>query len=255
VSALGDGLRLAVGTLTVLPVPPPRGLGPRVTAAAMAFAPLVVLPIAAAAAGVVWAGEAGEAPPLLTATLAVAVLALGSGGLHLDGLADTADGLAVQGDRARRLEVMRRGDVGPAGAVTLLLVLLVQVSALSGLLTDRDAGAAAATVCLAVVASRATLALACARGVHPARPDGLGSTVAGTVPPALAVLVLAAVALAAGLVDQWRGVAGVAVAVVAAVAVLVVARRRIGGVTGDVLGACVEVALAGYLVSQVVVLG
>lgn len=248
-----DGLRLSVGTLTVLPVPPPRGLGPRVTAVAMTLAPLVVLPIAAAMAATMWAGDAAEAPPLVTAALAVAVLALGSGALHLDGLADTADGLAVQGDRSRRLEVMRRGDVGPAGVATLLLVLLVQVAALAGLLADRGAGGTAVTVCLAVVASRATLATACARGVRAARADGLGSTVAGTVPPAVAVIVVALVAAAAGLVHEWRGVAGVLVAVGAAGVVLLLARARLGGVTGDVLGACVEVALAGFLVSQVVV--
>ena len=139
---------------------------------------------------------------------------------------------------------MRRGDVGPVGVVALVLVLLVQVSAMAGL--------SAGTVCLAVVASRATLAVACARGVAPARADGLGSGVAGSVPPVLAAVVVGAVAVVAGLVDQWRGVAGVAVSVAAAGVLVVVARRRIGGVTGDVLGACVELAFAGYLVSQVV---
>jgi adenosylcobinamide-GDP ribazoletransferase len=245
VTSLGDGVRLAAGTLTVLPVPPPRAVGPRVAGTAMVLAPLVVLPIAAAAALVVWAGEVGDAPPLLTASLAVAVLAIGSGVLHLDGLADTADGLAVQGDRTRRLEVMRRGDVGPAGVVALVLVLLVQVSALAAV-------PEASTLCLAVVASRATLAVACARGVPAARVDGLGSGVAGSVPPAVAVLVVALVAAVAGLVDGWRGVAGVSAALFAAAGVLLVARRRLGGVTGDVLGACVELALAAYLVSQVV---
>jgi adenosylcobinamide-GDP ribazoletransferase len=210
------------------------------------------VPLDAAAALVLWAGDAGQAPPLLTACLAVGVLAVGSGVLHLDGLADTADGLAVQGDRVRRLEVMRRGDVGPAGVVALLLVLLVQVSSLAGLLGDRGAGAAAVTLCLAVVASRATLAMACARGVAPARADGLGSFVAGTVPAAAVVLVIGALGAVAGLVDQWRGIAGVAAAVAVTALVLLVALRRLGGVTGDVLGACVELALAGYLVSQVV---
>ena len=142
---------------------------------------------------------------------------------------------------------MRRGDVGPVGVVALVLVLLVQVSALAGL--------PAGTICLAVVASRATLVVACARGVPPARADGLGSGVAGSVPPILAVVVVGTVAMVAGLVDQWRGVAGVAVATAAAGAMLMLARRRIGGVTGDVLGACVELAFAGYLISQVVVIG
>ena len=254
-SSLGDGLRLATGTLTVLPVPPPRTVGSPVAGLAMALAPLVVLPLGAAAGLVAWAGDAVEAPPLLTAALAVAVLALGSGFLHLDGLADTADGLAVQGDRGRRLEVMRRGDVGPVGVVALVLVLLVQVSALSGLLAARGAASAAATLCLAVVASRATLVVACARGVPPARVDGLGSGVAGSVPSALAAVVMGTVAVVAGLVDQWRGVAGAAVAMAATVVMLVLARCRLGGVTGDVLGACVELALAGYLVSQVVAIG
>ena len=181
-----------------------------------------------------------EAPPLLTAALAVAVLAFGSGFLHLDGLADTADGLAVQGDRGRRLEVMRRGDVGPVGVVALVLVLLVQVSALAGLLAAR-CGSAAATLCLAVVASRATLVVACARGVPPARADGLGSGVAGSVPPALAAVVVGAVAVVAGLVDQWRGVAGVAVATAAAVVLVVRGpapdRRRHRGCSRCVRGA------------------
>jgi adenosylcobinamide-GDP ribazoletransferase len=244
VRVLVDALRLAAGTLTVLPVPPPRALGPRVTGLAMVLAPLVVLPLGAAAGLVLWAGEAAEVPTLVTAALAVAVLALGSGALHLDGLADTADGLAVQGETTRRLEVMRRGDVGPAGVVALLLVLLIQVSALSGL--------SAVTLCLAVVASRGTLALACARGIPAARADGLGSAVAATVHPVACVLVVGVIGAASGVVDGWRGVAGVAVAFAVGAAVALVAVRRLGGVTGDVLGACVELALAGYLVSQVV---
>jgi adenosylcobinamide-GDP ribazoletransferase len=244
VRVLVDALRLAAGTLTVLPVPPPRALGFRVAGLAMALAPVVVLPLGVAAGLVLWAGDAAEAPPLLAAALAVAVLAIGSGVLHLDGLSDTADGLAVQGETTRRLEVMRRGDVGPAGVVALLLVLLIQVSALSGL--------SAVTLCLAVVASRGTLALACARGIPAARADGLGSAVAATVHPVACVLVVGVIGAAAGAVDGWRGVAGVAVAFAVAAAVVLVAVRRLGGVTGDVLGACVELALAGYLVSQVV---
>ncbi|MDQ4051291.1 MAG: adenosylcobinamide-GDP ribazoletransferase, partial [Actinomycetota bacterium] len=91
-SVLADGLRLAVGTLTVVPVPPPRVVGRPVAAVAMSLAPLAAVPVAATGAAAVYAGDALALPPLLTATVAVAGLALASGALHLDGLADTADG-------------------------------------------------------------------------------------------------------------------------------------------------------------------
>lgn len=245
---LPDAVRLAAGTLTVLPVPPPRAVGRPVAGWAMVLAPVVALVVAVPAAAVAWA-LADD--PLVGAVLAVAVLAVGSGALHLDGLADTADGLVVQGDRGRRLEVMRRGDVGPAGVAALVLVLLLQVVALAGLLAGRDGREAAVTLCLAVAVSRATLAVGCARAVPPARTDGLGSAVAGSVPTIVAAVAVGVVLAVAVLLDQWRGVAGVAAAVVSAVLVLVLARLRLGGVTGDVLGAVVEVALSGYLVAQV----
>lgn len=248
-TGLPDAARLAVGTLTVLPVPPPRTVGPRVAAGAMLLAPLAALLLAVPAAGLAWALGGS---PLVAAVLAVAVLAVGSGALHLDGLADTADGLVVQGDRSRRLEVMRRGDVGPAGVAALVLVLLLQVVAVAELLAGRPDRDAALTLGLAVVASRVVLALACARGVPGARSDGLGRGVAGSVPVAAAVAAVGILVVVAVLVDGGRGAAGVAAAVGGAALVLGMARLRLGGVTGDVLGACVEVALAGYLVGQVV---
>lgn len=247
-----DATRLAVGTLTVLPVVPPRGIDRRVAALAMTVAPLAVLPVAVVVGGVVWVGDAVLAPPLLTAVLALAVLALGSRGLHLDGLADTADGLAVPGDRDRRLAVMRTGDIGPIGATTLLLVLSAQAAAIAGSLVRHGGADTAITVSLAVVASRGCLALGCARGVPAARVDGLGSAVAGTVPAPVAAAVLAVLAALGLVVQGGRGLAGVVLAVVAAALVLWQARRRLGGVTGDVLGACVEAAVAAYLVAQVV---
>lgn len=249
-SVLADGLRLAVGTLTVVPVAPPRSVGPTAAAAAMSLAPLAAAPVAAAGAAAVYAGEALALPPVLTATVAVAALAASSGALHLDGLADAADGFAVSGGRERRLEVMRRGDVGPVGAVVLVLVLLAQVNALAGVI-GRGATTAAVTLVLAVVVSRAGLSLACVRGLPAARPDGLGTAVAGTVPPVAALVVGLLVATVAGGLHGMRGLSGVLAAAVAVGLVLLRSRRRFGGVTGDVLGACVEVALTAYLVAQV----
>jgi len=252
VSVPADAARLALGTLTVLPVRPPRTVDRRVAGLAMALAPLAVLPLAAVAGLAVWAGGDLGAPPLLTGLLAVTVLALGSGGLHLDGLADTADGLAVPGDAARRLAVMRTGDVGPAGAASLLLVLMVQAVAVAGVLDREGAGAAALTAGLAVVVSRGCLPPACARGVPAARGDGLGSAVAGAVPVPVVVAVTGGLAVAGFLLDGGRGVVGVVVALSVTALVVFRAVRRLGGVTGDVLGAVVEVALAGCLVAQVV---
>ena len=83
------------------------------------------------------AGRTGW-PPLLAGLVVVAVLALGTRALHLDGLADTVDGLGSGRDRERSLEIMRRGDVGPMGVIALLLVLGGQAAAASVLVSDAD---------------------------------------------------------------------------------------------------------------------
>jgi adenosylcobinamide-GDP ribazoletransferase len=243
---------MALGTLTALRVPAPARVDRRVAGVAMALAPLAGLLLAAPAIAVVALGRWIEAPSLVVATLAVAVLALGTRGLHLDGLADTADGLAASYDRERALAVMRRGDTGPAGTATVVLVLLVQVAALSAL-ADRPW-----VVLIAVTAGRSVLSMACARGVPAARDEGLGATVAGAVPAVVAVAVAVATGAGAAALTQvagtawWTGASAVAAAY--AVAALLVRRcvRRLGGVTGDVLGACVEVAVAAALVALAV---
>ncbi|HEX5862282.1 MAG TPA: adenosylcobinamide-GDP ribazoletransferase [Nocardioides sp.] len=249
-SRAADGARLALGTLTVLPVRPPRRVDRSVGAVAMVLAPVAALPLAAGVGVVVWLADQAL-PPLLVAALALGALALGSGGLHLDGLADTADGLAAPGDRERRLQVMRAGDVGPVGAVTLVLVLLVQASALAEVVATRGGVGAAVTAGLAVLISRTALTLACLEGIAAARGDGLGVAVAGSVPRPAGLSVLVGVGAVAWLVDGVPGLAAVALTAVAAGVVLWRAWRRLGGVTGDVLGACVELALAAGLVAEV----
>jgi adenosylcobinamide-GDP ribazoletransferase len=212
----------------------------------MALAPASGLVPGGAAFAVAWAaGRAGLAP-LLAAALGVGVLALATRGLHLDGLADTADGLAASYDRARALEVMKRGDVGPAGLATVVLVLLVQVSALA------QAGSVA--VLVAAVAARTAVPLACLRGIPAARPDGLGAHVAGsvsrtTLAAALAITALATAAITAAATHWWQGPAATAAALAAGALVLWRAVRRLGGMTGDVAGAAVEVATAAALVT------
>ena len=240
-----DGLRLAVGTLTVVPAGPVT-LTPPVARSAVLLAPVATVPLAAlaAATGLLARGLGG--PDLLVGLGVVGVLAAGSRALHLDGLADTADGLGAGWDAERSLAVMRRGDVGPMGVVTLLLVLGAQAAALGEIL---HAWADAVLVAALACASRGALVVVCLRGVPAARPDGLGAAVAGTVPRTAALAAglacVAALAGAAQLSDRpWWCAVAVPLAAVAAVGGLVRrCVRRLGGVTGDVMGAAVEVAL------------
>ena len=165
----------------------------------MVMAPLAVLPLALGVLAVSAVGGLVGAPPFVLAAVAVTVLVLGTRAMHLDGLADTADGLSAGYDRERALEVMRRSDIGPSGVAAVTLVLLLDVAALTTLLGTWRGGALAG---VAVLSSRSLLAWACLRGVPSARPDGLGATVAGTVgAPALiaGTVAMAAFSAAAGL--------------------------------------------------------
>lgn len=247
-----DGLRMAVGTLTVVPVRVPR-VDRGVAAWAMALAPLVGVPLGLAAAVVLLAAGAAGLSPYLAATLAVGLLALLTRGLHLDGLADFADGLGSGRPAGEALEIMRRSDIGPFGVLTLVLVLLVQVLALGGLTAVSPvAGAVGAVV--AVAAGRLAITWACTPLVPSARRDGLGAFVAGTVPFWAAGAAFAGTAgVALGGLLYGGGFAlgcvlGVVAGLIAAAVLLQRAVRRLGGITGDVLGAVAEAAAATALV-------
>ncbi|MER7300497.1 adenosylcobinamide-GDP ribazoletransferase [Nocardioides sp. NPDC127514] len=250
-----DAWRLAVGTLTAMPVPPPEHVDRRRAAMAMAVAPLAVLPLALGAAAIALLGQLTGLPHLVTALLAIGVVVAGNRALHLDGLADTVDGMAASYDRERSLAVMKTGTSGPAGVTAIVLVLGLQVAALASVLGG-DGGVRLALLALvAVCASRAALSLCCVRGVRPARQDGLGRTFTQTVSPLLAAVVwlasgaaLAAAAWWAG-IGWWRGASAAVLAALVVALILVRAVKRFGGVTGDVFGAAVEAALATILVT------
>jgi adenosylcobinamide-GDP ribazoletransferase len=255
-----SGLRLSVTLLTVIPLRRTQTRpGPATVGAAMAWAPAVGLLLGAAAAAVLLlADHPLGAGPLTAAGLAVATLALLTRGLHLDGLADLADGLGSGKPAAAALEIMRRSDIGPFGTVTLILSLLIQVAALSHAESDGP-GRGAAALIAAVVTGRLALTWACRRGVPAARPDGLGALVAGTVRPAIALvttLTTVAAAVAAVVVSVtaggeplgWTLPLAVIAGLAAAFALQRHAVHRLGGITGDVLGALAEVAATVTLV-------
>jgi adenosylcobinamide-GDP ribazoletransferase len=255
VTPIPDEVRFAVGTLTRVPVPAPARVDTSVAGRG-----LVLSPVVGAAIGLVSGlPQVLMGPDLLTrllsATLTVAAAAWLTRGLHWDGLADMADGLGARAEAARAREIMRRSDIGPFGVLTVLLVLAVQVLALS--LLPSGSPALAGWVAAATL-GRTAIALGASAWVRPARDDGLGSKVIGsvTIPrlataAALAVGVLALTTvlgpLPAGRILIWAPLA----AAVSAIVVTRVAARRLGGSTGDVLGATCELATAAALLALV----
>ncbi len=188
-------------------------------------------------------------PALAAGALAVAVAALLTGALHLDALADTADSLGAA-SRERALEIMRDHSVGTYGTVTLIVVCLTD-AALLGTLAQTDDAAA---VGLAAGAAGRAAMLPLAFALPYARSDeGQGRLLVGIGPGPVVLGVALAVLLA--LPAGAAGLCGLAAAVLVAAVLGVEARRRYGGVTGDVLGATAKVAETAALVAAVVVLG
>ncbi|WP_445257075.1 adenosylcobinamide-GDP ribazoletransferase [Nocardioides aurantiacus] len=249
---MSDAWRLAVGTLTVLRVPPPRVVDRRTAGRAVLLAPLAVLPLGAAVALLLLVGHRAQVPGLVLGFLAVGLLVLGTRAFHVDGLSDTADGLTASYDRGRSLEVMHSGTSGPAGGVAVLLVLGVQASAIASLV---PVSGGPVIVGVLVCLSRCALALTCRRGVPAARSDGLGETFTESVPVVAAVATWCGGILVATLVSYGldlpfsRTTLGALLAVGVVLLLVRRATTRLGGVTGDVFGAAVELALATMLVA------
>ena len=243
---MSSRLARSISMFTIVPVQVPVDLQPGEGAGALLWLPVVGAVAGAAAALPAsaireWAPHAN----LLGAVLAVAVLALLTRCLHLDGLADTADGLGSGAPAARALEIMRQSDIGPFGVVTLIFVLGADVAALGSM----QGGPWAPVAVLAVAAVHAAV-----QGVRPARTSGFGSVVANHVPVAAAVAWTAGVlglgaAIAIGLsIPVGWVLLPQAIALAGAYLFRLHAVRRLGGVTGDVFGALIESATAVTLI-------
>ncbi|MDQ6525379.1 adenosylcobinamide-GDP ribazoletransferase [Nocardioides sp. LHD-245] len=248
VAVVGRSLRLSIGMLTALRVPAVLRVTPGVATGALLLAPLAVLPLGVLVGGVVWAGGRLDLPALAVAFVALAALAAGSRALHLDGLSDVADGLTASYDRERSLAVMKSGTAGPAGVAAVVLVLGAQAAGLTWFVGLGGETRTAVIAGIAVCASRAALWITACTLAPPAREDGLGVTFTRRVPVLVAVLGWAGLAALALLVDPVRGPVTVAVAAVVVTVLTAHAVRRLGGVTGDVFGAGIELALAVLLI-------
>jgi adenosylcobinamide-GDP ribazoletransferase len=232
--------------LTVLRVPPRAAASTR---GVLPWAPLVGLVLGAVATGVAVLG-ARLVSPFVAAVLGVGALAALTRGLHLDGLADTADGLGPLRGRERAVQVMHQGDIGPFGVVTVVLTLLLQVACLTALLPGHWLALGTA-----VLTGRLALARTGLPRVAVAEGSSLGQAVAGTVSaPWFAGWLVGTAVLLGGVAWVVEGPAGAGRLLAAAVAGLAAAEllrlhatRRLGGVTGDVMGAMAEVATTAAL--------
>jgi len=226
--------------LTVLPVPRKAADSAR---GVLPWAPLVGLVLGGIATGVAVLGDRWISP-LAGAVLGIAVLALLTRGLHLDGLADTADGLGPLRGRERALQVMHQSDVGPFGVVTLVLTLLLQTACLAALLETPGGWPA---FWFAVAVARLAMARTGLPGVPMADGSSLGALVQGTVSARWFAgwWFVLGLLIAIGTGELALRIAGSAlVGLLAAELLYRRARARLGGVTGDVRGAMGETATA-----------
>lgn len=238
---LAADLHLAAVFLTRLPLPRLPAVVPPLARAMWAF------PLVGAGIGLIAAAALAASLSLGLASGVGALLAVGvglwiTGGLHEDGLADVADGFGGGATRERKLEILRDSRIGSYGVLALIIALGLKVAALAAV-------PEAATTALIVSGAlgRAVLPLAM-RLSKPARTDGLG---AGAGAPSVGVTGAAwliAAGLGAAMLPWQDALMAGAAALLACLAVVGLARRHIGGYTGDVLGAAAVAAEVAVLV-------
>jgi adenosylcobinamide-GDP ribazoletransferase len=239
-AGIGAQIRLAASFLTIIPLAGQRPSAPDAVAGSLGWFPMVGFALGAALAleDAILARLLGGA---ISAVLVVLTLTIVTGAVHLDGLADTADALGAGRNRERALEILRDSRIGSFGAAAVFFALALEVTALA-----QSAGAARhAAIFVAVGISR--WAMVAVGGLDYLRPDGAGAAllgeqarrnnmtiagliVAGAILPILASHVVSAVIVALLIVAAMRAFF----------------RRWLGGVTGDLIGACgmiVEVAV------------
>ena len=247
----GPAEQLALGLvfLTRLPIRLKGALPEDAVARAAWSFPLagVVIGLVGALAAIV--ADALGLPPIASALLALAATMAMTGALHEDGLADMADGLGGR-TREHKLEIMKDSRIGSYGVLALIVDVGLRTTALSVLVQDSRGHLLGALVA-AHAGSRALLPLLM-RALPPARPGGLAASVG--VPSSwasVAALVIGTAAVFWGLGDRL-GLAGFVAAAVAMVAVGALARRELGGYTGDVLGAAQQLGEIVLLLAAVV---
>ena len=231
-------LLAALGFLTRLPVPAWVFKDAAATKASLAWYPAVGLLMGGVLWSLAWFGS--DLPPLLRAALLLLVWTGLTGALHLDGLADSADAwVGGLGDRERTLAIMKDPRSGPMGVTAVVLVLLLKFAALASL------PLAGTAIWLAPMLARTAITAAFLSTPY-VRSQGLGSALTDSPRLACIVAVVAAIALAA--CSGWHGVRALLAVSVVFACWRSACMHRLGGMTGDTLGALTELAEAAVLV-------
>ena len=226
-------LAAALVLLSRLPVP---ASGPVGAGAVWAY-PLAGAVLGALAALLAWAAMTLGLPPVLAAGLVLVALVVMTGAMHEDGLADVADGFWGGWTRERRLEIMKDSRMGAYGTIALVLSLGLRWQALALVLAQGTSGPLIATAAL----SRAAMPAVMAALPH-ARDTGLSHSVGRASPARALAAALIGAAIALACLPPLQALAGLLVAALATLALAALARRKIAGQTGDVLGATQQVA-------------
>lgn len=233
-------IKLALGFLTIIPVHETGPYVPGDIGRAAGWFPWVGALLGLVVAAVYY-GLSQIFAPLLAAVLSLATWITLTGGLHLDGLADSCDGLLNASNKERRLEIMKDPRLGTFGGIGLILIIIFKLACLYSLPTSSHWFA----LPLAAGLSRWLLLWA---GKQPlARPSGLGVDFASGLNKntfilgAMAILFLSVLA---GYATGWRSLAAVALVHLMAWLIFKIARSRLGGMTGDIFGFIVELSEA-----------
>jgi adenosylcobinamide-GDP ribazoletransferase len=229
-----DPLRLALAFLTILPLGPRRSVRPQSVGDSFAYFPIAGFTIGAALAAEDWLlGHALR--PVLRSALLVLSLAIVTGGVHLDALADTADALGAGGDRDRALEILRDSSIGSFGAIALFFVLALKIIALAALAGTRRYAA----LILAPGLARWAM-VAVSHRLEYLRAQGAGSSILKSDGSRNAAFATATTIVAALILPSARTLGACVAAAVAVFGMRAFYRRWLGGVTGDLVGAAGE---------------
>ncbi|MCB1381653.1 MAG: adenosylcobinamide-GDP ribazoletransferase [Notoacmeibacter sp.] len=227
-----DEARLALMLLTRLPAGRIADPVPAMRDSAWAY-PLAGLAVGSIGGAFLWLSYALGLPALAGAFLSLAAMALATGAMHEDGLADTADGFGGGATKERKLEIMRDSRVGSYGMLALVLVVGLRASAVAAL---SPGFSAALAVIATAMASRSVLPVVMAM-LPPARSDGLGHGAGAPNTPVWAASLTLGLAAMILLLPSSALVPALLAGGAVTLAISVLSVRQIGGQTGDTLGA------------------